>query len=78
MSQVRQLRYLFETIEGVRLDGDVMFGDKVKHTLSFMARREQGAVYSDVTEDEFRKGDGDFRRLQRGPELALRKAKQVD
>lgn len=64
MSQVHQLRYLFESIERVRLDGDVVFGDKVEHTLSFMARCEQGAVYSDVAEDEFRKGNGDFRGLR--------------
>ncbi len=78
MSQVHQLRYLFETIERVRLDGDVVFGDKVEHTLSFVARRDQGAVYSDVTKDKFRKRDRDFRGLQRGRQLALRVANQVD
>lgn len=59
MRQFKQLRYLFEPEESVRLDSDVVLGYEIKHALSFAARCEEGPVDADVSEYKLGERDGD-------------------
>ncbi len=48
---------LFQSIEHIRLDGYLVFGDDLKHTLPFFRRAYQGTFDAYVPEDKLGKGD---------------------